>query len=67
MRRLRGFAFATHQLRSGSFSSIYGIYFGLAEGAEKALVADLVRPNNAERRTACTISHSVSRCFLHRF
>jgi MFS-type transporter involved in bile tolerance (Atg22 family) len=23
---------------------IYGVYFGLAEGAEKALVADLVRP-----------------------
>ncbi|HEX8746008.1 MAG TPA: MFS transporter [Pyrinomonadaceae bacterium] len=29
---------------------IYGIYFGLAEGAEKALVADLVRPE--QRGTA---------------
>jgi MFS family permease len=29
---------------------VYGIYFGLAEGAEKALVADLVRPD--QRGTA---------------
>jgi len=29
---------------------VYGIYFGLAEGAEKALVADLVPP--ARRGTA---------------
>jgi MFS-type transporter involved in bile tolerance (Atg22 family) len=29
---------------------IYGVYFGLAEGAEKALVADLVRPE--QRGTA---------------
>jgi MFS family permease len=29
---------------------IYGIYFGLSEGAEKALVADLVRPD--QRGTA---------------
>ena len=29
---------------------IYGIYFGLAEGAEKALVADLVKPE--QRGTA---------------
>src|SRR5207237_6748284 len=29
---------------------IYGIYFGLAEGAEKALVADLVHPE--QRGTA---------------
>jgi predicted MFS family arabinose efflux permease len=29
---------------------IYGIYFGLAEGTEKALVADLVRPE--QRGTA---------------
>ncbi len=29
---------------------VYGVYFGLAEGAEKALVADLVRPE--QRGTA---------------
>jgi predicted MFS family arabinose efflux permease len=29
---------------------VYGVYFGLAEGAEKALVADLVRPD--QRGTA---------------
>jgi len=39
-----GFAFATQQSSLWILFLIYGIYFGLAEGAEKALVADLVRP-----------------------
>ena len=39
-----GFAFATHTVSLWILFLIYGIYFGLSEGAEKALVADLVRP-----------------------
>ena len=39
-----GFAFVTEQYSVWILFVIYGIYFGLAEGAEKALVADLVRP-----------------------
>jgi len=39
-----GFAFATHTISLWILFLIYGIYFGLSEGAEKALVADLVRP-----------------------
>jgi MFS family permease len=45
-----GFAFATNQVSLWVLFLIYGIYFGLAEGAEKALVADLVRPD--QRGTA---------------
>jgi MFS family permease len=45
-----GFAFATHTASLWVLFLIYGIYFGLAEGAEKALVADLVRPE--QRGTA---------------
>jgi MFS family permease len=45
-----GFAFATHQASLWALFLIYGIYFGLVEGAEKALVADLVRPE--QRGTA---------------
>jgi MFS family permease len=45
-----GFAFATHIVSLWILFLIYGIYFGLAEGAEKALVADLVRPE--QRGTA---------------
>jgi MFS family permease len=45
-----GFAFATHISSLWVLFLIYGIYFGLAEGAEKALVADLVRPE--QRGTA---------------
>ncbi|HSE32379.1 MAG TPA: MFS transporter [Pyrinomonadaceae bacterium] len=45
-----GFAFATHEVSIWALFLIYGIYFGLAEGAEKALVADLVRPD--QRGTA---------------
>ncbi len=45
-----GFAFATHQASLWILFLVYGIYFGLAEGAEKALVADLVRPE--QRGTA---------------
>ncbi|HXQ72161.1 MAG TPA: MFS transporter [Pyrinomonadaceae bacterium] len=45
-----GFAFATHAVSIWVLFLIYGIYFGLAEGAEKALVADLVRPE--QRGTA---------------
>jgi len=45
-----GFAFVSNQASAWILFLIYGIYFGLAEGAEKALVADLVRPE--QRGTA---------------
>lgn len=45
-----GFAFVTHEISVWILFLIYGVYFGLAEGAEKALVADLVRPE--QRGTA---------------
>jgi MFS family permease len=45
-----GFAYATNQASLWVLFLVYGIYFGLAEGAEKALVADLVRPE--QRGTA---------------
>ena len=45
-----GFAFVSNNVSVWILFMIYGIYFGLAEGAEKALVADLVRPE--QRGTA---------------
>src|SRR5215213_7165692 len=45
-----GFAFATNTASLWILFLIYGLYFGLVEGAEKALVADLVRPE--QRGTA---------------
>lgn len=45
-----GFAFVSNPVSVWILFLIYGIYFGLAEGAEKALVADLVKP--AQRGTA---------------
>jgi MFS family permease len=45
-----GFAFVDDAISVWFLFLIYGIYFGLAEGAEKALVADLVRPE--QRGTA---------------
>ncbi|HEX3282896.1 MAG TPA: MFS transporter [Pyrinomonadaceae bacterium] len=39
-----GFAFVTAEVSVWILFLIYGIYFGLSEGAEKALVADLVPP-----------------------
>jgi MFS family permease len=45
-----GFAFATNKASLWVLFLIYGVYFGLVEGAEKALVADLVRPE--QRGTA---------------
>ncbi|HEV2883802.1 MAG TPA: MFS transporter [Pyrinomonadaceae bacterium] len=45
-----GFAFITNEVTAWILFLIYGIYFGFAEGAEKALVADLVRPE--QRGTA---------------
>jgi MFS family permease len=45
-----GFAFVDNNVSIWVLFLIYGIYFGLAEGAEKALVADLVRPE--QRGTA---------------
>ncbi len=45
-----GFAFVSSAISVWILFLIYGIYFGLAEGAEKALVADLVRPE--QRGTA---------------
>lgn len=45
-----GFAFVSNKASIWVLFLIYGIYFGLAEGAEKALVADLVKPE--QRGTA---------------
>ena len=45
-----GFAFVETPAGAWGLFLVYGIYFGLAEGAEKALVADLVRPE--QRGTA---------------
>lgn len=45
-----GFAFAATEFEMWVLFAVYGIYFGLTEGVEKALVADLVLP--AERGTA---------------
>ena len=45
-----GFAFVSNNISVWVLFLIYGIYFGLAEGAEKALVADLVQPE--QRGTA---------------
>ncbi|MFN2515427.1 MAG: MFS transporter [Pyrinomonadaceae bacterium] len=45
-----GFAFVSSPVSVWILFSIYGIYFGLVEGAEKALVADLVKPE--QRGTA---------------
>lgn len=45
-----GFAFVSHPVSAWVLFLIYGIYFGLSEGAEKALVADLVKPH--QRGTA---------------
>jgi len=45
-----GFAFVSTDIGVWVLFLVYGIYFGLAEGAEKALVADLVRPE--QRGTA---------------
>ena len=45
-----GFAFVNNAISVWFLFLIYGVYFGLAEGAEKALVADLVRPE--QRGTA---------------
>ena len=45
-----GFAFVSNEVSVWILFLIYGIYFGLVEGAEKALVADLVKPE--QRGTA---------------
>jgi MFS family permease len=45
-----GFAFVSGPAGAWALFLVYGIYFGLVEGAEKALVADLVRPE--QRGTA---------------
>ena len=45
-----GFAYVSTPAAAWALFLIYGLYFGLAEGAEKALVADLVRPE--QRGTA---------------
>ena len=45
-----GFAFVGSEAGVWALFLVYGVYFGLAEGAEKALVADLVRPE--QRGTA---------------
>lgn len=45
-----GFAFAATPLAMWGLFLAYGVFFGLTEGAEKALVADLVQPE--QRGTA---------------
>jgi MFS family permease len=45
-----GFAYVSSPAGAWALFLVYGVYFGLAEGAEKALVADLVRPE--QRGTA---------------
>jgi MFS family permease len=45
-----GFAYVSTAGGAWTLFLVYGVYFGLAEGAEKALVADLVRPE--QRGTA---------------
>ena len=45
-----GFAYVSTTAGAWALFIVYGVYFGLAEGAEKALVADLVRPE--QRGTA---------------
>lgn len=45
-----GFAFVSNAISVWILFLVYGIYFGLVEGAEKALVADLVKPE--QRGTA---------------
>lgn len=45
-----GFAFVSNGVSVWVLFIVYGLYFGLVEGAEKALVADLVKP--AQRGTA---------------
>lgn len=37
-----GFAFAVEQWQAWAFFLVYGLYFGMTEGTQKALVADLV-------------------------
>lgn len=39
-----GFAFAATRAEMWALFAVYGLYFGLTEGTEKALVADLVAP-----------------------
>ena len=39
-----GFAFASEQWHIWTLYIVYGIYYGLTEGVEKAFVADLVAP-----------------------
>ncbi len=45
-----GFAFVSNQVSVWILFIVYGLYFGLVEGSEKALVADLVKPQ--QRGTA---------------
>ena len=45
-----GFAFVSSAISVWILFLVYGVYFGLVEGAEKALVADLVKPE--QRGTA---------------
>lgn len=40
-----GFAYATEAWQMWTLFLVYGIYFGLTEGTEKALIADLVPPD----------------------
>ncbi len=50
-----GFATATETWQAWALFALYGIYFGMTEGVEKAFVADLVEPNL--RGTAYGVFH----------
>jgi MFS family permease len=39
-----GFAFANAPWHAWALFAVYGVYFGLTEGAEKAFIVDLVAP-----------------------
>ena len=40
-----GFAYASSAMHAWLLFLVYGLYFGLVEGAEKALIADLAPPD----------------------
>ncbi|MBI3545116.1 MAG: MFS transporter [Gammaproteobacteria bacterium] len=54
---LAGLAWATHTRGLWSFSLVLGLYFGLTEGAERAMVRDLANPT--ERGTAFGWYHTL--------
>src|SRR5580765_1341873 len=67
-----GFAFVSSAWQAWALFIIYGTYFGLTEGVEKAFVADMVPRQNAAPPTASIPSHlaslsSLPHCYLGLF